>query len=97
MYWTKKVDSERSNPRQLWKSLNILSGDTTIRTDTTKSAEDFARFFEEKVDKIHSSTNSSSPPTIQYKAVLNHTSFTPTSVDEVKGLIAELPSKQCDL
>ena len=61
-YWRDRIESEQSNPRQLWKSLGILTGDKCTKVDSGHSAEEFASFFEEKVDKIRQSTSSASSP-----------------------------------
>ena len=52
-YWTEQVESERTNPRQLCRSLNILTGDTSTKPDSGRTAEEFATFFEGKVNNIH--------------------------------------------
>ena len=57
-----EIKSEQANPRQLWKSLGILTGDKCVKIDSGHSAEEFVFFFEEKVDKIRLSTSSASPP-----------------------------------
>ena len=46
-YWRDRMQSEQSNPHQLWKSLGILTGDKCAKIDSGHSAEEFVSFFEE--------------------------------------------------
>ena len=55
-YWTEKVESECTNPRQLWRSLNILTGDTSTKPYSERTAEEFATLFYDKVNNICQST-----------------------------------------
>ena len=60
-------------------------------------ADDFASFFQEKVDKIRASTNTAFSPIISEVALNELQTFTETSADEVRRLILNAPNKQCSL
>ena len=97
VYWQKRINFERANPRHFWESLNKICGDAKEKLDSNHKADDFASFFQEKVDKIRASMNTASHPIILEVALSELQTFTKTSADEVRWLILNAPNKQCSL
>ena len=64
-YLTEIVVSECTNPRQPWKSLSILTGDTSTKPNSGRTDEEFATFFENKVNNIRQAAHSASPQQIK--------------------------------
>ena len=92
------MESEQSNPRQLWKSLGFLTGDKGAKIDSEHSVEEFTSFFEEKVDKIQQSTSLAPPPFDMKRQLSNMlSSFDRATIEEVSRLIADAPGKKCCL
>jgi hypothetical protein len=81
----------------LWKSLKIVTGDNATGVSTDIKADDFGKFFEDKIEKVRASTVSAKPPDITVSSTSELSSFEKTSVDEVLRLITASPSKQCSL
>ena len=96
-YWQTKIESERCNPRRLWRSLKLVSGDDSGHVETDYKADDFANFFQEKIEKVRSTTCSVSAPDIQVTSHTELVAFDSTTVDEVCKLIQLSPNKQCSL
>jgi hypothetical protein len=61
-FWLAKVESERSSPGQLWRSVDALLGRGRIPASTIICAVDFHRFFDEMVAGVRAATADSSPP-----------------------------------
>jgi len=61
------------------------------------SADDFAKFFVDKVAKIRASTAAAAAPVISPRDVLPLTELEPTSVHVIIKLLSTLPAKSCSL
>jgi len=61
------------------------------------SADDFAKFFVDKVAKIRASTAAAAVPVIIPRDVLPLIELEPTSVHEIIKLLSTLPAKSCSL
>ena len=95
-FWTTKVQSESSAPRQLWKAVDSLLGRGRVPGTTSIAAGDFHRFFDDKVAGVRASTDGAAPA--QFSAVPNGhtmTCFEPVSADDVTAAVRLLPDKQC--
>ena len=62
-FWKAKVTAERSAPRQLWRSIDVLLGRGSSPSSAAISADDAHRFFDDKVAGVRASTNDAPPPT----------------------------------
>jgi len=104
-YHSNLVSSCRSNPRQLWKTVNNLLHRSTTSSlpnisSVTSVAKQFATFFSDKVTKLRATIPGSSqsphfPQPRSNPAVLNE--LRPTDVTEVTKLILKSRNKQCEL
>ena len=63
-FWHDRINSERGNPRQLWRSLKTICGDERNNAETRFKANYFAKLFKGKVKKIRASTATALPPPI---------------------------------
>jgi len=71
---------------------------TPLHSATDKlSADDFAKFFVDKVAKIRASTAAAAVPVIVPQDVLPLTELEPTFVHEIIKLLSTLPAKSCSL
>ena len=96
-YWLSAIDACRRNPRALWKTVNNLLQPPSQSATDKLSADDFAKFFVDKVAKIRASTAAAAAPVIIPRDVLPLTEFEPTSVHEIIKLLSTLPAKSCSL
>ena len=55
-FWVTKIKSEKSTPRKLWQSIDKLLGRHKSQPFHNISADDFLRFFEQKVSNVRSTT-----------------------------------------
>lgn len=98
-YWTFVIDSSAGNNRVLWTKLRcLLQPPADDSSHHEHSADDFANFFDGKIDKIRRSTAQAPPPAIASRDVAQKLSvFDPVTPEEVHRLIIASPAKQCSL
>ena len=101
MYWTNRIAHESGKPSKLWKSLSkILRRDKDSNcksAPTTLSAEEFLKFFENKVAGVRASTAGKPPPTTSNPTQSSFVTFRNLSADEVRKIILDSPTKSCAL
>ena len=70
-FWCTKTAESRGDSRKLWHTVSALMGDTgyDMPADAPHSAEDFAKYFLQKIDSIRSETASASQPAIPFMDV----------------------------
>ncbi|HSN23055.1 MAG TPA: hypothetical protein VLS45_02605, partial [Methylomicrobium sp.] len=61
-FWSNTVAANRSSPRQLWRSVDILLGRGRVPASAAVSVDDFNRFFAEKVNAVRAATIGCQPP-----------------------------------
>jgi len=95
-FWAAKVDSERSCPSQLWQSIDRLLGRGSAPMTQVISANDFHRFFDDKVAGVRASTSGASPPSFSSAPLgCSWFQFQPLSVEDVIAAVRQLPDKHC--
>lgn len=95
-FWTSKVDSERSTPRQLWRSIDALLGRGRPSTLPAISANALHKFFNDKVDGVRASTSDAPAPsfTTAPESCSMH-DFQTLTVEDITSAVCALPDKQC--
>jgi len=97
-YWKFTIDANAGNSKMLWSKLRCLLEPPSQDNSTEHSANEFAAFFADKIEKIRQSTSSASKPIIEQRDIPAFMSdFQPVSSAEVLSLIQHLPPKQCSL
>ena len=96
-YWKFTIESAAGNSKSLWSKLQCLlhvpSHDVTTNDHT---ANDFADFFQQKIDSIRQTTSSSSTPVISKRTITNLLeTFSPVTSAEVSLLLKRSANKQC--
>jgi len=61
-FWRMKVDAERSTPRQLWQSFDVLMGRGLLPESPAMDACDLHRFFDDKIAAVRAATADAAPP-----------------------------------
>jgi len=99
VYWSARIFGQAKQPRQLWRSLNMLLGasDKTTLPKNCPSAQQFADFFEEKVAAVREATaggdvTSELPPSTE---IFDH--FQLCSANDIRSAIMASPTKSCEL
>ena len=81
--------------------MKAVIGDGNIDASVSQNspcADEFAKFFQKKVNDIRTSTNGSQPPSFtSAPAHCRLSIFNPVDPEEVEKLIRAAPSKQCIL
>ena len=96
-HWSHAIDESQGDSKVLWSKLRMLLQPEPITTSRL-TADDYARYFESKIDRIRASTAAAPPPTIVDRQVDEQLSdFQPVTVDEVMSVLKRSPAKQCQL
>lgn len=93
-FWQKKIDSEKSTPCQLWHSIDALLGRGHVPPLGDIGADQFHRYFGEKVAGVRSATADAPPPS--FVSTPRDTSFCQfqlVTVDDVIAAVRALPDK----
>jgi len=101
------ISSNCTNPRQLWKNINILLHRSSLPDalpcydSLSLLCQSFASFFSDKIHKLHTSllinrisTSPQFPPPFTPP---NFSSFTFVTTDKVSKLLSQSPDTNCDL
>jgi hypothetical protein len=97
-FWKQKIESEKSSPRQLWRSIDALMGRGSIPECDTIGAQQFHDYFDAKVAGVRSATDDAPTPLYTRPSSDVHLMmFTPVSVDDMVTTIRALPDKCCAL
>jgi hypothetical protein len=96
-FWTGKIHSCGSNNKMLWPRLRGLLHPANSEV-CEHPAEKFAQHFENKIDRIRSSTANAAEPIITDRSVCEPlTQFKPETSEEVVKVLKNSPAKQCSL
>jgi len=95
-FWQSTVEAQRTNPQQLWKSIDTLLGRGRPHDHAEITALEFQRFFEDKVAAVRSSTASAPKPDfVTGPPGVSWSVFDPVDCSEVANAIRQLPDKTC--
>ena len=93
-FWRKKMESDQSDPRRLWSSVDALLGRGRVPPSSAIDVETFNRFFVEKVEKVRANTIDAPPPTFsRVPSGLSFSNFSPLTIDDVISAVHHLPDK----
>ena len=99
-YRTRTITANMSNSITLWSSVNsvsLLLQEMPASSEQTRSAEVFAEFFRNKIEKVRFSTVGRPPAVIRQRDTPTLCVFRTTSIDEITEIINESPAKHCSL
>ena len=98
-HWRTKIADSRGNMKKLWQTMSGIMGEKPGGRcdDGDCTAEDFAKYFSEKVDSIRSATSTTPPQDIPDMSshVLND--WRPVTALEIEKLISSSLNKTCQL
>ena len=93
-FWRDRIETDHSDPRKLWRSIDTLLGRGHVPTSSCIDVESFNHFFAEKVAKVRSSTSDSPLPTFsRVRSGVALRSFSPLATDDVINAVRRLPDK----
>jgi len=98
-FWTDQIETLQQQPRQMWRVIDDLLGRVNnTACSTSLTANDFSKFFADKVASIRASTCGAPDPFYTVAPPQCHLDcFSRVSEADVLDAIKSLPTKQCDL
>lgn len=96
-FWRTKVETDQSNPRRLWHTVDALLGRGKASSSSAIDVDTFCRYFADKVAKVRLSTDGAPPPVFSsVRAGAALTAFKPLGNRDVLDAISRLPDKASD-
>jgi len=93
-FWVDKVDSVRSSPRQLWRSIDALMGRGRVPAPSAVGAMAFHQHFDAKVADVRAVTADAPPPSFTPSAPgCLLAEFRLLTVADITAAVRALPSK----
>jgi len=85
-FWCDTIESQRSRPRELWRSVDQLLGRGRLPASSALSVNDFSRYFDEKVRSVRAGTDGVAEPTfIAVRPGASLPSFSDVAVADCKA------------
>ena len=103
-HYSNIVAENQGNPKALWNCFKKILHRSSVAvlsdgTNKTDLANTFCKFFYDKILKIRSTLQSSTPSSVTRRNSTKNTlsSFTPVSEEDILQILKSSPSKSCDL
>jgi hypothetical protein len=98
-YWITKTLDAGGDSRKLWQSVSLLMGDSkgSKSIECSHTADNFAKFFQDKIELIRSETVAASPPDMPETEMNLLDCWLPVTVENIEKLINAAPIKSCQL
>jgi hypothetical protein len=96
-FWSQSIDSSASDIKALWSKISILLKPQQIMMTSSHTPDNFADFFDSKIDTIRSNTRNAPAPQIVARHVAKMTDFDQVTDDEMLKLLRRSPAKHCPL
>jgi len=96
-YWRSEIAASKGNSKKLWRTFNSVLGDVSTDETSELSADQYATFFQNKVDSVRSATESTPLYDVPYRLTSTLDDLNSVTTDEVKKLINSAPCKTCQL
>ena len=95
-YWSQRINADDSSTTKLWHSLSALLQRNKRTVDdispTCNDADDFLRFFDDKVRAVRAATDGRQPPDITSAADVSLSTLSAYSEEELRQLIMQSPT-----
>jgi hypothetical protein len=97
-FWRRRVDTNRSSPRQLWQTVDQLMGRCKTQPSHVIDVDEFSQFFRDKVQRVRDTTASSFGRLPDKSSAIDPmpTSVLKSIADLVAPFIAELFSRSLE-
>ena len=100
LYWQMMISHNKDNAKKLWRTFDSILRTSKQRSTSvcsTLSADEFAKFFQQKVEKVRAATASVPPPQLTGTVAHLLDSWTPVQPEEIVKLISQAANKSCQL
>jgi len=95
--WRTTISSSKGNSNELWKTLQGVLGEANGEVSDAHTTDDFATFFQNKVDSVRSSTATTPLYDVPCHATPTISELAPVTAEEVERMIGSSPNKLCQL
>ena len=82
-YWRDEIAASKGNTWRLWRALHDKLGEVSCDETGGHMANDFASFFEDKVDRVRASTASMPIYDVPYRATPTLEDWTAVTAEEI--------------
>ena len=82
-YWRDEIAASKGNTRHLWRTFHDTLGEVSRDENGGHTADDFASFFEDKVDRVRASTASMPIYDVPYRATPTLEDWTAVTAEEI--------------
>src|SRR5208282_3485540 len=98
-HWRTKIADSKGNMKKLWKTMSDIMGEKarSKSEENTHSAEDFAKFFANKVESVQQSTAATPPRDVLHTETHSIDEWTSVTPSDVEKLIGSALNKTCQL
>ena len=96
-YWRAAISTSQGNSSELWKMLQGVLGEANGEVSDAHTADDFATFFQNKVDSVWFSTATTPLYDIPCRVTPTISELAPVTAEEVERMIGSSPNKLCQL
>ena len=96
-YWRNKINVNKGNTQGLWRTFHGILGDSARDGASPFAADDYAKYFKDKIDSVRTSTAGTPTYDVPRWATSLSAEFTAVTTDEVAKLISCAPNKTCQL
>jgi len=96
-YWRAQISASKGDSKRLWRTLDGVLGKVESDDTGALTADDFATYFNDKVELVRQSTASTPLYDVPHKVTPVLDQWTVVTVDEVEKLIGSALNKTCQL
>jgi len=96
-FWRTAIAANKDDSKKLWRALHGVLGDATTEETGTRTADEFATYFKDKIDSVRESTASTPLFDVPTKATPTLEQWTAVTHDEVEQIIGSALNKTCQL
>jgi len=95
-FWRDEIAASKGDSSKLWRTFSGVLGDAPPADSDVHTADDFATFFNDKVDAVRASTAATPLYDVPHRTTTTMTEWRDVTSDEVEKLICAAP-KMCQL
>ena len=94
-FWREEIATSKGDSSKLWRTFKGVLGDAPPADSNVHTADDFATFFNDKVDAVPVSTAATPLYDVPHRTTPTMTEWRDVTSDEVGKLINAAPNKSC--
>jgi hypothetical protein len=93
-FWRSKIEADQSDPRKLWRSVDVLLERGCVLPSSATDVETFNQFFADKVANVRSSTSDTPLPAFsRVRDGVSFRTFSKLTINDVLNAVRLLPDK----